>query len=48
MNAPRTCDVCGKLFAPATKRQVYCSWECRMEANRYRARMRWRRMRGKR
>lgn len=41
----RYCDVCGKPFKPRSGRNVYCSFACRQEANRYRARMRKRRMR---
>lgn len=41
----KPCDVCGEPFRPRSYRQVYCSWECRMEANRYRARQSARRKR---
>lgn len=41
----RMCDVCGMEFAPRGKGNVYCSFRCRQEANRYRARQRKRRMR---
>lgn len=39
------CDVCGKPFLPVNGKRCYCSFACRMEANRYRSRMRARRMR---
>ena len=41
----RYCDVCGKPYVPDHGKRCYCSFACRMEANRYRARMRARRMR---
>lgn len=41
----RACDVCGEPFEPRDGRNVYCSFKCRQEANRYRARQRKRRMR---
>ena len=42
----RYCDVCGRPMPPRKRgqRAKYCSWACRREANRYRARMRKRRM----
>jgi hypothetical protein len=44
----RLCDVCGRPFRPRSDRNVYCGFKCRQEANRYRARMRARRLHGKR
>lgn len=41
----RRCDVCGAVFHPYAARNVYCSFGCRQEANRYRARQRKRRER---
>ena len=41
----RYCDVCGRPYQPTHGRRCYCSFACRQEANRYRARMRKRRMR---
>lgn len=40
----RFCDVCGAVFKPHDRRNVYCSFRCRQEANRYRARQRRRRL----
>ena len=42
----RYCDVCGRPMPPRKRgqRAKYCSWACRREANRYRARMRKRRI----
>lgn len=42
----RYCDVCGRPMPPRKRgqRAKYCSWACKQEANRYRARMRKRRM----
>ena len=40
----RYCDVCGKVFKPREPRNVYCSFTCRQDANRYRARQRKRRL----
>jgi len=34
----RYCDVCGKPYKPKCDTMRYCSFACRMEANRYRAR----------
>ena len=44
----RYCDVCGRPMAPKRKGQdaCYCSFACRQEANRYRARMAKRKERG--
>lgn len=43
----RYCDVCGRPMAPKRNGQhaLYCSFKCKQEANRYRARMRGRRAR---
>ena len=41
----RYCDVCGRPYVPDHGKRCYCSFKCRMEANRYRARMRNRRIR---
>ncbi len=41
----KACDVCGRPFKPRDSRHVYCSFKCKQEANRYRARMRARRIR---
>ena len=43
----RTCDVCGKPMVPTGRGgpRKYCSFACKQEANRYRARMRYRRSR---
>lgn len=41
----RYCDVCGRPFRPRNERNVYCSFRCKQEANRYRARMRNRKLR---
>lgn len=41
----RYCNVCGKVFKPRDVRNVYCGFKCKQEANRYRARMRGRRLR---
>lgn len=35
----RYCDVCGRPYPPTHGRTCYCSFACRQEANRYRARM---------
>lgn len=43
----RPCDVCGEPFEPKNARQLYCSFRCKQEANRYRARMRVRRKKRK-
>lgn len=40
----RSCDVCGAVFKPHDRRNVYCSFRCRQEANRYMARQRKRRL----
>ena len=42
----RYCDVCGRPMPPKRKGHdaLYCSFRCKQEANRYRARMRKRRM----
>ena len=39
------CDVCGRPFRleGCRRHAKRCSWECKMEANRRRARERWRR-----
>jgi hypothetical protein len=39
----RLCDVCGRPFKPYNPVNVYCSFKCRQEANRYMAKMRKRR-----
>jgi hypothetical protein len=39
----RVCDICGKPFRPVQSRQKRCSFACKMEANRRRARERCRR-----
>jgi predicted nucleic acid-binding Zn ribbon protein len=41
----RWCDVCGRPFKPYSPANVYCSFKCRREANRYRAKMNGRRRR---
>ena len=41
-----TCSVCFKPFVSRNRKQRYCSFRCKQEANRYRARQRKRRMRG--
>ena len=33
----RYCNVCGRPYPPTHGRTCYCSFACRMEANRYRA-----------
>ena len=38
MGKMRYCDVCGRPYVPDRGKRCYCSWTCRMEANRYRAR----------
>lgn len=40
----RYCDVCGRPFKPKCDTQRYCQFQCRQEANRYRARQRARRI----
>lgn len=41
----RYCNVCGRVFKPRDARNVYCGFKCKQEANRYRAKMRGRRLR---
>lgn len=46
MGLLRYCDVCGRPMAPRGRggERKYCSFACRREANRYRAKMRNRRI----
>lgn len=40
---PKECAACGRLFRPRTERQLYCSPDCRRDANRLANRYRRRR-----